>query len=158
MTMKPVVPIFCVVQVLAAGQAAAETKPADVTLWLSGCIDLVQQESAAANQMDVQCVANAVDFCMIGRTREEHAACFEAISAALNTRTETLLSAKPDSSLLTGFAPRTFDSYWSTAERKDHSDTCPQHMQERAICEVLTSMARWTAARSAIRIWRRNQE
>ncbi|WP_415920910.1 hypothetical protein [Tateyamaria sp. SN6-1] len=137
------------------GYAMAQRAPADAARWMIGCIDLVQEDSAAAGEMDAHCVTNAADYCAIGRQAPDRLPCFDALSATLDRRLAVLIAQKPDISNLTGFGPGTFERQW--AQATEQAIDCPGSLRPKDMCSLFISMQRWTAARTAWRIWRRYQ-
>lgn len=142
--------------VLAPIPAASQSpQPADAVEWFKGCAALVQETSSAASTMDSNCVANAADYCEIGRPDKDRSLCFAALTRELEDRTEALIEDKPDASALSGFWPRTFESSWQAAEEKDHSEMCQGDLRPEDRCALITAMYRWTSARTALRVWKR---
>ncbi|MEO0501755.1 MAG: hypothetical protein AAFZ14_00405 [Pseudomonadota bacterium] len=137
--------------------SASRDLPVDVIAWFKGCVALVQGDTSAADVMDIQCVADATDYCGIGRVEEDRGPCVEELAQELDTITAALIANKPDVSSLTGFGPRSFELHWNLAEQKDHAHACTGALRPPERCAAYTAMRRWKSARTAWRTWRRYQ-
>jgi len=129
-------------------QADTPEKHLDVPQWFDACTEL--SSAPVAGIMDSNCMANAYDYCEVGRPVAERRPCMEDLTAHLRKRTGEIAEFLPDQ--VPGLSAFREHGYKRRLKQFRDDATEPDCAQlPRFQCETLRVVARWSAARQLAR-------
>jgi hypothetical protein len=135
----------------AAGSALhADTpeKHLDVPQWFDACTAL--SSAPVADIMDSNCMANAYDYCEVGRPVAERRPCMEDLTGHLRKRTDEIAELLPDQVPgLSAFREHGYKRQLKEFRAKGSEPDCTQLTEFQ--CKALGVVARWSTARQLAR-------